>query len=223
MNFQLERYKMSLRKTTSFVALGTAVALVLAGCGGRGGGDDETSPGITDDSITLGAITPLSGNTAGPGNCTVAGLAACMGAANEAGGIEFGDGKTREVIVEAFDDQYDPQQALSAFQQNQSNVFAFTTGLGTPTNRAWRDAAIDAEVPQVLIQTGDSIFNDREESPWQLGFIPVYNNEGAAFGEMLAASDEDLTVAILSQNDDFAEGYVEGFKEAIAGDRKSVV
>ncbi|HLS49734.1 MAG TPA: ABC transporter substrate-binding protein [Actinomycetaceae bacterium] len=207
---------MSMRKTTGVVALSTAVALVLAACGGRGG-DSEGSPGITDDSLTLGVITPLSGTTAGPGNCTVAGLAAYMGAANEDGGIEFGDGVTREIVIEALDDQYDPQQSLSAFQQNSSDIFAFTSGLGTPTNRAFREAAIDGEVPQVLIQTGDPIFNDREESPWQLGFIPVYQNEGAAFGEMLADSGEDLTVGILSQNDDFGEGYVEGFKEAIEG------
>src|SRR5690606_41094998 len=139
--------------------------------GGGGGGEDggtASSPGITDESITLGVTTPLSGGTAGPGTCTVVGLAAYFGAANAEGGVEFGDGKTREVVIEAFDDTYDPQKALSAFQQNSSSVFAFTSGLGTPTNRAYREAAIDAEVPQVLIQTGDPIFSDRTESPWQL-------------------------------------------------------
>ena len=92
-----------------------------------------------------------------------------------------------------------------------------TAGLGTPTNRAWRDAAIADEVPQVLIMTGDPIFSDQEESPWQLGFVPIYQNEGEAFGELLAASAEDHKVAILSQNDDYGEGYVEGFKTAIEG------
>ncbi len=92
-----------------------------------------------------------------------------------------------------------------------------TSGLGTPTNRAYREAAIADEVPQVLIQTGDPIFSNAEESPWQLGFVPIYQNEGAAFGELLASSSEDHKVAILSQNDDYGEGYVEGFKEAIEG------
>jgi branched-chain amino acid transport system substrate-binding protein len=97
------------------------------------------------------------------------------------------------------------------------DVFAVTAGLGTPTNRAFRDAAIDEEVPQVLVMTGDPLFSNTEESPWQLGFVPIYQNEGAAFGELLASSSEELTVAILSQNDDYGEGYVEGFKKAIAG------
>lgn len=215
-------------KAIGVVAVGSALALALTGCGrdaggSGGGGEGGSSPGITDDSITLGVTTPLSGGTAGPGNCTVAGLVAYMGERNADGGIEFGDGKTRTVEVEAWDDAYDPQKALQNFQQNSGDVFAFTSGLGTPTNLAYREAAIDEEVPQVLVQTGDPIFSDEAESPWQLGFVPTYMNEGAAFGEMLAESGDDITVAVLSQNDDYGEGYVEGFKEAIEGSNVEIV
>jgi ABC-type branched-subunit amino acid transport system substrate-binding protein len=69
----------------------------------------------------------------------------------------------------------------------------------------------------VLIMTGDPLFSDTEQSPWQLGFVPVYQNEGEAFGELLAASGEDHKVAILSQNDDYGEGYVEGLRSAVDG------
>ena len=175
------------------------------------------SPGITDDSITLGITTPLSGPTAGPGTCTVAGITAYFGAKNAEGGVEFGDGNTRMVEIEALDDTYDPQKAAANFQQWLGQRLRDGLGLGTPTNRAWREAAIDEEVPQVLIQTGDPIFSDSEESPWQLGFVPIYQNEGAAFGELLASSGEDHTVAILSQNDDYGAGYVEGFQSAVEG------
>jgi len=72
-------------------------------------------------------------------------------------------------------------------------------------------------VPQVLVMTGDPLFSNREESPEQLGFVPIYQQEGGAFGELLAESGEDHKVAILSQNDDYGKGYVEGFKEAISG------
>ncbi len=207
------------RGVTSVIALSAAVLLAATGCardggGGRGG---ETSPGITDDSITLGITTPLSGPTAGPGTCTVAGLEAYMGAVNEAGGIEFGDGKTRTVEIKALDDAYDPQKASSNYQTLKNEAFAITSGLGTPTNLAWREAATADEVPQVFVMTGDPIFSQQSESPWSLGWVPAYPNEGAAFGEMLAKSSEDHKVAILFQNDDFGEGYVEGFKEAIKG------
>jgi len=212
-------------KALGMVAVGSALALVLTGCGRGGGseGGDAASPGITDDTLTLGVTTPLSGATAGPGNCTVAGLVAYMGERNDEGGIEFGDGKTRKIEVEAWDDAYDPQKALQNFQQNENDVFAFTSGLGTPTNSAYREAAIDDEVPQVLVQTGDPIFSDQTESPWQLGFVPTYMNEGEAFGQLLVDSGEDLTVAVLSQNDDYGEGYVEGFKSAVEGSGIEIV
>jgi ABC-type branched-subunit amino acid transport system substrate-binding protein len=214
------------RGVITVVALTSAVALTLTGCarGGSGGGGGDASggaaaasPGITDDSITLGITTPLSGATAGPGTCTVAGVTAYFGAKNADGGIEFGDGKTRTVEIEALDDTYDPQQAKANYDQLKDSVFAMTAGLGTPTNRAWREAATADEVPQALIMTGDPIFSSAEESPWSLGFVPIYQNEGQAFGELLATSTEEHKVAILAQNDDYGEGYVEGFKNAIEG------
>ncbi|WP_426322439.1 ABC transporter substrate-binding protein [Microbacterium sp. E-13] len=212
-------------RVASVVAGIGIVAVLAAGCSRGGGTPDSTesgapaeaSPGITDSSITLGITTPLSGPTAGPGTCTVAGITAYFGAKNADGGVEFGDGKKRTVEIEALDDEYDPQKAKANYDQLKSSVFAMTAGLGTPTNRAWREAAIADEVPQVLIQTGDPIFSNQEESPWQLGYVPTYLNEGEAFGELLAGSAEDHKVAILSQNDDYGEGYVEGFKTGIEG------
>lgn len=210
-------------RVASVVAGVGIVAVLVAGCARGGaepdgeGGAATASPGITDTTITLGMTTPLSGGTAGPGTCTVAGLEAYFGSVNAAGGIEFGDGKTRTVEIKALDDEYDPQKAKANYDQLKGSVFAMTAGLGTPTNRAWREAAIADEVPQVLIQTGDPLFSNKQESPWQLGFVPVYQNEGEAFGELLAGAGGEHKVAILSQNDDYGEGYVEGFKSAIEG------
>jgi branched-chain amino acid transport system substrate-binding protein len=215
-------------RITSVVAGIGIVAVLAAGCarGGdaeSGGGDAtegpaEASPGITDTSLTFGITSPLTGATAGPGNCTVDGALAYFGVKNAEGGIEFGDGKTRTIEIKAYDDGYDPQKALTNFQQMVSDgVFASGIGLGTPTNRAWREAAIDEGVPQVLVMTGDPLFSDRAESPMQLGLVPIYQQEGGAFGELLAESGEDHKVAILYQNDDYGNGYVEGFKEAIGG------
>lgn len=204
------------------IALLSVATMTLAGCG-RGsndssdGGSGGSSPGITDSTVTLGITTPLSGATAGPGTCTVAGIKAYFGAVNAAGGVKFGDGKTRKVEIKATDDAYDPQKAKANYDQLKGSVFAMTAGLGTPTNRAYREAAIADKVPQVLVMTGDPIFSDTKQSPYQLGFVPTYMNEGEAFGKLLAASGKQHTVAILSQNDDYGQGYVEGFKKGIEG------
>ena len=206
------------------IVVASALAVTMSGCGrgddsGRSGDAAEgaPSPGITDTTVTLGVTTPLSGTTAGPGTCTLAGVTAYFGAKNADGGIKFGDGKTRKVEISALDDAYDPQKAKANYDQLKDKVFAMTAGLGTPTNRAWRDAAIADEVPQVLVMTGDPLFSDTQESPWQLGFVPIYQNEGEAFGKLLADSGEDHKVAVLSQNDDYGKGYVEGFKKAVEG------
>jgi len=216
------------RRALGLAAIAGVAALVLTACGRDGGtpapedtdGDAEVvaSPGITDDNLLFGISTPLTGATAGPGNCTADGAIAYFGTKNAEGGIEFGDGVTRTIEIRKYDDEYNPERSAANFQQMVADgVFAAGIGLGTPTNRAWRDAAIEEEVPQVLVMTGDPLFNDREESPWQLGLVPIYQQEGAAFGEVLAASTEDHKVAILFQNDDYGQGYVEGFKEAIEG------
>jgi len=210
------------RGVLGIVAVAAVIALSASGCtrGGtnQGGGSNAASPGITDSSITLGITTPLSGAIAGQGTCTVAGVTAYFGALNAAGGVKFGDGKTRTVNIKSYDDGYDPQKSLANFQQMVSdNVFAATAGLGTPTNRAFREAAISQKVPQVLVMTGDPLFSDRKQSPWQLGFVPIYQNEGAAFGKLIAGSGQPHKVAILSQNDDYGKGYVQGFKDAIKG------
>lgn len=212
------------RKAAGVVAMASVLALALAGCarggdngGGGNGGAAASSPGITDTTVTIGITTPLSGATAGPGTCTVAGVTAYFGAKNAEGGVKFGDGKTRTVKIDALDDGYDPQKAKANYDQLKDKVFLMGIGLGTPTNRAWREAAIADKVPQVLVETGDPIFSDQKQSPWQLGFVPTYMNEGEAFGKLLAASGQKHTVAILSQNDDYGEGYVEGFKKGIEG------
>lgn len=218
------------RRAATIAASVGIVALLAAGCtrgantGGTSGdgasGAAKASPGITDTTVTFGITTPLSGTTAGPGTCTVAGLKAYAGAKNAAGGFAFGDGKTRKMEITALDDAYDPQKAAANFAQLKDKVFAMTAGLGTPTNRAWREAAAAAQVPQALIMTGDPIFSDKTQSPWALGFVPVYANEGEAFGKLLAGSATDHKVVILAQNDDFGKGYAEGFKKAVASNPK---
>src|SRR5690606_18855843 len=127
------------------LAIAGAATLALSACGrdsGGGGGDGdggevEASPGITDEEITFGITTPLSGPTAGPGTCTVAGVTAYMERRNEEGGIEFGDGQTRTVQIRSYDDAYDPSRAVSNFRQMiNDGVFGDILRLGTPTNLA---------------------------------------------------------------------------------------
>ena len=130
--------------------------------------------------ITLGITTPLSGAIAGPGTCTVAGVTAYFGATNAAGGVKFGDGKTRTVDIKALRRHATTRRRRRRTTTScKDDVFAMTAGLGTPTNRASRRGGDQpTKVPQVLVMTGDPLFSDRKQSPWQLGFVPDLPERG---------------------------------------------
>lgn len=222
-------FRKAARVSGAVATVGIA-ALLVAGCtrgdtGGGGGGDGEASPGITDDSLKLGISSPLTGATAGPGSCSIAGLYTYLEAKNEAGGFEFGDGNTREVTLEYLDDVYDPAKTVTNFRQLvDDGIFAYVGALGTPTNAAVMPIANEEEIPQVLLITGASTFSeDQEANPWTMGLLPTYYDEGFAFGELLAGAGQALTVATLAQNDDYGEGYLAGFEAAIEGSDVEVV
>lgn len=211
-------------RVSGVVAAGAVAALLVTGCsrGGENGG--EASPGITDETLSLGISSPLTGPTAGPGSCSVAGLYAYLEAGNAEGGFEFGDGMTRTVELTYLDDQYDPAQAVSNFRQMvDDGIFAYVGALGTPTNAAILPIANDEEIPQVLLITGATMFSsDQEANPWTLGLLPTYFDEGFAFGELLVERGA-VTVATLAQNDDYGEDYMAGFEAAIEGSDVEIV
>lgn len=219
-------FRKAARLTGAVATVGVA-ALLVAGCtrGETGGGEGEASPGITDETLSLGISSPLSGPTAGPGSCSAAGLYAYLEAGNADGGFEFGDGKTRTVELTYLDDVYDPAKAVSNFRQMvDQGIFAYVGALGTPTNAAIMPIANEEEIPQVLLITGATMFSaDQQANPWTLGLLPTYYDEGFAFGELLASAGRPVTAAILAQNDDYGEDYVAGFEAAIEGSDVEVV
>jgi branched-chain amino acid transport system substrate-binding protein len=214
-------------RISGVVATGAIAALLITGCsrGDDGTGEpDAPSPGITDTTLSLGISSPLSGPTAGPGSCSVAGLYTYLEAKNADGGFEFGDGNTREVTLTYLDDVYDPAKAVSNFRQMvDDGIFAYVGALGTPTNAAILPIAQEEEVPQVLLITGATMFSsNQEENPYTFGLLPTYYSEGFAFGELLAERGE-VTVATLAQNDDYGDDYLAGFEAAIDGSDVQIV
>ena len=216
------------RRISGVVAAGAVAALLITGCSRGDDGastPDAPSPGITDTTLTLGISSPLSGPTAGPGSCSVAGLYTYLEAKNADGGFEFGDGNTRTVALEYLDDVYDPAKALANFRQlvDEDEIFAYVGALGTPTNSAILPVANEEEIPQVLLITGATKFSsDQEANPWTMGLLPTYYDEGFAFGELLVARGE-VTVATLAQNDDYGDDYLAGFEAAIEGSDVEIV
>jgi branched-chain amino acid transport system substrate-binding protein len=184
------------------------------------------SPGITDSSVKIGASYPLSG-PASAYSVISEGTEACFAAINAEGGIEMGDGVTRTVEYIILDDGYDPARAVQNAQRlvEQDQVFAIVNPLGTPNNTAIREYMNEQEVPQAFVATGASTWGAlHEDFPWTIGWQPAYPTEAAIYGEFLKQEFPDgASVAILSQNDDYGEDYVSGFKDAIEGSNIEIV
>ncbi len=213
----------SIGRISGTIALVGATALLISGCARTVA--VTTTPGITDTTLSLGISSPLSGATAGPGSCSVAGLDSYLEAQNAAGGFVFGDGKTRTVNLTYLDDVYDPAKAVSNFRQLvDGGMFAYVGALGTPTNKAIEPIANEQKVPQVLLISGASGFSsDQTANPYTYGLLPTYYEEGHTFGELLVKSGKPVTAAILSQNDDFGKDYVNGFTDAVKGSSVTIV
>ncbi|MGO1770503.1 MAG: ABC transporter substrate-binding protein [Microbacterium sp.] len=215
------------------VAAGLVVGLAglaLTACGNRGPSDDGSgvtaSPGITDDTITIGSSLPLSGPLSRNGETQLASMQAYFDALNEDGGVTMGDGKTRTVDFVYYDDAYDPPRLVQNFHRlvDQDQVFALYGMFGTASNLAAMPIATESKVPQVFLGTGAAAFSeDREANPYTLGWWPTYQKEAATFGEYLVSLDKPMTVAFLAQNDDQGEAYLAGLTEAIEGSKVKLV
>jgi branched-chain amino acid transport system substrate-binding protein len=73
----------------------------------------------------------------------------------------------------------------------------------------------DRKIPQLLLQSGISKFNDPKNFPWSLSGLPNYETEVRAFAKHILAVRPQGKVAILYQNDDFGKEYLSGLKEGL--------
>lgn len=115
-----------MRRLRSFGWTTLAVAH-LAACGG-GGGEVANAPGVSGDTIYVGALVPLSDAVAVIGKPILAGLNTYFGALNAAGGI----GGKYKVKVVAEDITYaNPSSGSQKYQKVKGQVAMFASILGT--------------------------------------------------------------------------------------------
>ncbi|GAB2458616.1 ABC transporter substrate-binding protein [Xylanimonas ulmi] len=123
-----------MRPTAKTVAPVLTLGLLIAGCSAKaepgpqpsataevhGGDGVTTGPGVTDDTITLGALVPLSGPIGGLGQDAVAGVKLYFDEVNAAAGV-----CGREVVIEARDNKWDQQETLTQYTGLAGKVAAF--------------------------------------------------------------------------------------------------
>lgn len=197
-----------------FVRAAVAAAAVSFAVGGH-------AQGITDNEVVIGNSAALSGPNAGYGAIGM-GMKACFDYINaEQDGVKMGDGKTRKIKLEMFDDAMEPARALQNARRlvTQAGVFAVVGNVGTGANLGARKFYNDEKVPQVFIGTGGPMFGAKaevEQYPWtMLGWLS-YNTEAAIYANFIKQNYPNAKIALL--NDDsggpfFADAFVKIAKD----------
>lgn len=118
---------MKLRSTLSVLV---ALTLALAGCGKaeqqQQSGEGGQAPGVTEDTITIGALVDLTAVFAPNSKSIMQGTNLYWDKVNADGGV-----CERTVEIDVQDHAYDPQKAVSLYRQMSSNVLLLTPVLGS--------------------------------------------------------------------------------------------
>jgi ABC-type branched-subunit amino acid transport system substrate-binding protein len=196
------------------VFLGVSLSLVVSACGS--GGSSTTSfkagPGVdlTNKTITLGVLTPLTGPVAAPiGIPITKGIETFFQAVNANGGIDGFQVKFNEQ-----DTQYNPQTEVQFYNQIHTQVAMIGESLGSPTTQAIVDLATR---DQMLVSAAslDSILARQQYmiligTPYRLqvenAFDYVVNKVGVA----------NPKVGIIYQDDAYGQDGFTGYTESLS-------
>jgi branched-chain amino acid transport system substrate-binding protein len=221
--------RVSAIRATAAASAAVLLAATAGACGGRGednGGtaaagacQGQQTTGITDTSIKLGGIYPLSGPASAYGDIPK-GVKAYFDYINaEQNGI---GGRKVEFVVR--DDGYQPPKAVEEARRlvEQEQVFALFQTLGTPSTTATWDYANQRKVPQIFVATGASKWGTDTQHQWTIGWQPNYISEARVYAQYLKQEKPNAKVAVLYQNDDFGKDLLGGFKKAVEGSQIKV-
>jgi branched-chain amino acid transport system substrate-binding protein len=176
------------------------------------------SNGITDTSVKLGTIAPITGGVAAVG-MLADGLDLKFKAVNAAGGVKMVDGKTRMIELVITDDANEPPRALTNTRRmvEQNEIFALAGVVGTLQNQAIKPYLQQRKVPSLFVYSGVYEFGMEKLNPMSTPLVPSFTTESAIYAEYLKKNRPQAKVAILYLNTDFGQNFLAGFKAAISG------
>jgi ABC-type branched-subunit amino acid transport system substrate-binding protein len=168
--------------------------------------------GASDTEIKLGQTVPHSG----PGS--LYGVLGRVGEAyfqmlNEKDGING-----RKIKFLTLDDAYSAPKCVEATRRlvEQEEVLALFGSLGTAPQTAVHKYLNSKGVPQLLLNTGASKWNDPKNNKWTMAGLPLYPTEARILAKHVLNAKPEAKVGILYQNDDFGRDFLGPFKKVLA-------
>jgi ABC-type branched-subunit amino acid transport system substrate-binding protein len=186
------------------IALAVGLPVALAGSAG--------DPGLTSDTILLGATVPLSGDE-------VAYAAVARGAnayfqyVNDRGGVR---GRTIRYLY--VDDAYDPSETVRKTRElvEDEHVFAIFNSVGTEHALAVRPYLNQLEVPQLFVGSGlSALALERRQYKWSMGFLPRFAGEGALYGRYIRRTRPKSRIAVLHEDSEYGEDMFAGLRAGL--------
>jgi ABC-type branched-subunit amino acid transport system substrate-binding protein len=169
-------------------------------------------PGASDTEIKIGQTVPHSG----PGS--LYGVLGRIGEAyfsmlNDKGGING-----RKITFLTLDDAYSAPKCVEATRRlvEQEEVLALYGSLGTAPQTAVHRYLNSKGVPQLLLNTGASKWNDPKNFKWTMAGLPLYPTEARILAKHVLNVLPEAKVGILYQNDDFGRDFLGPFKKVLA-------
>jgi ABC-type branched-subunit amino acid transport system substrate-binding protein len=175
-------------------------------------------PGATDTEIKIGQNMPYSGPAS---SYAIEGRvqAGYVKMINDRGGING-----RKVTLLSRDDGYSPSKSLEVIRQlvEDDQVLAIISPFGTPTNAAIQKYLNSQKVPQLLLQSGASRWNDPKNFPWTTPHTPFYDTEGENFASYILQNKPNAKIGVLYQADDIGKDYLKGMRAGL-GDKAATM
>jgi branched-chain amino acid transport system substrate-binding protein len=199
----------------------------LAACGGSSTGSSgpaaktASDVGITKDQILLGGTIALSGPAAAYGTIDKA-ADAYFQYVNGNGGVNG-----RKIKFDYRDDGYNPAQTVPITKElveGSNPVFAMFGGLGTQAQVSVEPYLNAKKVPQVFVATGATQFSaEVQKYPYTFGWQPAYQGEAYIYAQALLKTSPPPKVAVIYQNDDYGQDYLNGLKKGLGSKASTII
>ncbi|MGH2486773.1 MAG: ABC transporter substrate-binding protein, partial [Ktedonobacterales bacterium] len=193
--------------------LSAFISVFVAGCGSSSGsGGIKAGPGVdtAKKTISLGILTPLSGQVAAPiGIPLTKGIETYFDAVNASGGI---DGYKINLVEK--DSQYNPQIQVQMYNQIHNNVLMLAESLGTPTTQA----IVSLATHDQMLTSVASLDSYLARQPYMVLIGTPYRLQVENAFDYITnkLGDKSPKVGIISQDDSYGQDGLKGYTEAVA-------
>ena len=118
-----------------------------------------------------------------------------------------------------YDDAYEPTKTMAMTRKlvEEDNVLLALGTIGTNTNAAIQPYLNSKKVPHLFALSGAAAWDQPQEFPWTIGFLPTYTAEAQIFAQYLLENHPRSKIAVLYQEDGMGKEYLKGLKDGLGG------